>query len=103
MAAERAFDENRFFAFGADATLRMKRVADAPMDLGDRGPPDRDVGGVDGRANDAWEGFAVSALGRAGARPRAMRCFSDFVRARDLTGVTRDCVSADCCWCAYEE
>jgi hypothetical protein len=29
--------ENRFFALGADATLRMNRVA-ALMDLGDNGP-----------------------------------------------------------------
>jgi hypothetical protein len=35
--AERDPDEKSPFAFGADATLRMKRVAVAPIPLGDNG------------------------------------------------------------------
>ncbi len=45
---DREFGEKRFLALGADATLRMKRVAVALMDLGDSGPGGRDVEGVEG-------------------------------------------------------
>jgi hypothetical protein len=35
--AEREPKENNPFAFGAEATRRIKRVADAPIDFGDNG------------------------------------------------------------------
>ena len=35
---ERDPNENKFFAFGADATLRMNRVAFCPIAFGDKGP-----------------------------------------------------------------
>lgn len=37
-AADREPDKKRCFAFGAEATRRMKRVADAPIARGDNGP-----------------------------------------------------------------
>jgi hypothetical protein len=51
---DREFIENKPFALGADATRRIKRDAEAPIDLGDNGaPPDRDVKGVGGRLKEA--------------------------------------------------
>lgn len=41
--ADREPDEKRCFAFGAEATRRMKRVADAPMAFGESGPVREDT------------------------------------------------------------
>lgn len=49
--------ENKFFAFGADATRRMKRDAFAPMAFGESGPDRDGVGG--GCANSSCEAAAV--------------------------------------------
>jgi hypothetical protein len=60
---ERELSENSPFAFGADATRRINRVAEAPTDLGESGPLfDRDLEGVFGLVKEDWEGCAVSAL-----------------------------------------
>jgi hypothetical protein len=71
---DREPSENRFLAFGAEATRRMKRLADAPTDLGESGPgrgDDDDVAG--GRAKEAWDEPAVSgyagSVGCLRARP----------------------------------
>lgn len=51
--AERDPDENSPLAFGADATLRMKRVADVPIPLGDNGVLGcRKVDGDDGEPSE---------------------------------------------------
>lgn len=52
---EREPIENRPLALGAEATLRMKREADAPIDLGVRPPVGRDLDGVVGVVNEACE------------------------------------------------
>lgn len=95
---------NRPFALGADATRRMKREAEAPMDLGESGPPaPRDLEGVVGVWKEPWDGSAVSGLlrGEFGVRERAVRCRSDLVYARVLAEGPTESASADfgcCCW-----
>jgi hypothetical protein len=83
LVAERdGLGEKRFFAFGADATRRMKRVADDPTDdLGDvglgRGCPVLD--GVVGRLKLCWEGWAVcesNCLDDLRPKRRNFPCFS---------------------------
>ena len=85
--AEREPDVKKPFAFGADATLRKNLVADAPIALGDRGLG-RECG-VE-LPKDDCEVFAVCGLllarGALGLRDIAIRCFSDFVRTRCLSG-----------------
>jgi len=78
--ADREPRENSPFAFGADATLRMKRVAFAPIALGDNGP-DRDDGVLVG----AKVSCDASAVCGPLPRPRN-RCLSDFdfERERDI-------------------
>lgn len=56
--AEREPNENRPFAFGADATRRINRVALAPIALGDRGLA-RDADGGEGGEKDICDAFAV--------------------------------------------
>lgn len=70
---EREPREKRFFALGAEATRRIKRVAPWPMALGESGP-DREVLGDDVWPKDCGEALAVCA--RAGVRP-SMRRLSD--------------------------
>lgn len=84
-AADREPDMKRCLALGAEATRRMKRVADAPIARGDKGPERLAEGPCpEGRVKDCWDGSAVWDLGagRSGARERLMRCFSDFVLTR---------------------
>lgn len=83
---ERVPRENKPLAFGADATRRIKRDADAPMDLGDRAPFPRDFEGVVGLAKEVCDGLVVSGLprGALGFRERFMRCRSDLLCVRDL-------------------
>lgn len=52
---------NRPFAFGAEATRRRNRDAEAPTDLGLRGAfiREREGEGVGGVLNDVWDGAAV--------------------------------------------
>jgi hypothetical protein len=78
---------NRPFAFGADATRRMKREADAPTDFGVNGPVREEEApdGV-GTAKEVWEGPAVRDLELPGVRESAVLCFSDLVRGRVLAG-----------------
>jgi hypothetical protein len=73
--------ENKPLAFGAEATRRMKRVAEAPIALGDSEPFGFGFEGVVGVRNEAWDGSAVSgfARGELGLRERLILCFSDFV------------------------
>lgn len=63
----------RPFAFGADATRRINRVAFAPMALGDSGPV-RECGGGVGDANDICDACAVS----GGARDLRLSGFALF-------------------------
>lgn len=92
VADEREPIENRPFAFGADATRRRKREADAETDLGLNGPFVRDLEGVVGVGNEGWDGSAVKGLfldGVVGAKD-CFRAFglarSDFVCCRDRPG-----------------
>lgn len=56
---ERPPSAKRPFAFGADATRRIKRDALAPIAFGESGPPKRDgVVGVGGM-NEYWDELAV--------------------------------------------
>ena len=74
----------RCLAFGAEATRRMKRVADAPMARGDKGPERVAEGTWAGRGKGCWDAEG----GRWGARARLMRCCSDFVLAGLCGGAT---------------
>lgn len=78
--ADREPKENNPLAFGAEATRRIKRVAEAPIDLGESGPA-LGFGGVVGLRNEARDGSAVSgfACGEFGLRDTLILCFSDFV------------------------
>jgi hypothetical protein len=60
--------ENMFLALGADATLRMKRDADAPMLRGDNGA--YLVLGELGIVIDCWDELAVGGLDAESKRPR---------------------------------
>lgn len=84
--ADREPMENKPLTFGAEATRRMKRVAEAPIDLGDSAPFAFGFEGVVGLTNEACEGSAVSgfACGEWGLCGRFILCFSDFVCVRIL-------------------
>jgi len=83
--------ENRPLALGADATRRMNREAEVPIDLGLKGPYVRDLGKV---------GIVVVAgYGNCGVFPACGlildksvigRVFSDFVCCRDRKDVSVD-------------
>lgn len=77
--ADPCFRLNRPLALGADATRRMKRVADAPTERGDNGPPERDVVAGAGRGKPEVDALA------GGSRWTFIVCpaFSDFVLVRD--------------------
>lgn len=83
--------ENRPLALGAEATRRMNREAEAPIDLGLNGPFARDLGKV-GVVVDA--GYNNCGLFPAGGfiRDRFVigRVFSDFVCCRDCKDVSVD-------------
>lgn len=86
-ADERLPIENRPFALGADATRRMKRLADAPTPRGESGA----ARGGEGCAvlNDCCERKDVCGSADCGGllRPRpSVRCLSVFVRARCGSG-----------------
>lgn len=100
---ERVEIEKRPLAFGADATRRMKRDADAPIDFGESGPllpVCRDM--ECGVAKEAWDGLAVWDFVREpGLRERAVLCFSDFVRFLVRADGVTESASVDmgsCCW-----
>lgn len=82
VAGERDPSVKRPLAFGAEATRRMKREAEAPTDFGLRGPFVRDLDGVSVAGNGAGcEGLAVSGttLAEFALRDRFIRCLSDLV------------------------
>lgn len=81
VTGERDPNVKRPLAFGAEATRRMKREAEAPTDFGVRGLFVRDLDGVDGARNAGCEGLAVSGttLAEFAFRDRFIRCFSDLV------------------------
>jgi hypothetical protein len=85
--------ENNPLALGAEATRRMKRVADAPMALGESGP-ERDGGRKEPCEGPAVEGFERRAV--LGLRERC--CFSGFGRDLDLDEAATESASTDC-WC----
>lgn len=59
-AADREPDKKRCLAFGAEATRRMKRVAEAPIARGDSGPERLAEGPCpNGSTKDCWDGSAV--------------------------------------------
>lgn len=88
--------EKRPLALGAEATRRMKRVADAPIAFGESGP-DRDVDWTGGRANDACDGPAVEGFEkRAVLGLRERGCFSGFGRDLDLDEAATESASTDC-------
>ena len=83
----------RPLAFGAEATRRIKRDAEIPIDLGDKGPLDRDFKGVGGLVDgvtlcgwavrgNVWDSWVV--------RDKFVRCLSTllFVRNRLDEGPT---------------
>lgn len=77
--AEPCFMLKRPLALGADATRRMKRVADALTERGDNGPPERDVVAGAGRGKTEVDALA----GGSRSTWDVCRAFSDFVRVRD--------------------
>jgi hypothetical protein len=79
--ADREPRENNPLAFGAEATRRMKRVAEAPIDLGESGPFVLGFEGMVGLRNGTRDGSAVSGFmrGEFGLREMLILCFSDFV------------------------
>lgn len=88
---------NRPFAFGADATRRMKRDALAPNALGESGPPLREgVVGVGGMNESVDECAAV-----CGPLRPSMRCFSARFLERALSALAADSGSCACsCSCS---
>lgn len=99
---ERELKENKPLAFGAEATRRMKRDAEALIAFGDSGPCGRDFEGVVGDAKDVWEGFGVCAFderAEVGFLDKAIRCFSDFEVEPGFGEAPAESASADCgCW-----
>lgn len=90
--------EKRPFAFGAEATRRMNRDADALTDFGLRGPFVRDRDGVGGFGeNGDCEGSTVSGrlLGGGCRRGLLGRARSDLVCCRDRGGVAAERASVD--------
>lgn len=80
---DRAPEEKRCLAFGAEATRRIKRVADALIAFGDSGPGRECVTPAE------WGDDCCRVVGDAkldgggfGARPKLKRILSDFVRGR---------------------
>jgi hypothetical protein len=74
-------DENRPFALGADATRRMKRLAEAPTPLGESGPREDEAP----LANDCCEAVCGSRLFGSLERPRPNpRCLSAFSLVLDV-------------------
>ena len=85
---------NRPFAFGADATRRMKRDALAPIALGESGPTEREgVVGVGGM-NECWDELAV-----CGALRPSIRCLSDRFLERAFSELADGSSSEEgACW-----
>jgi hypothetical protein len=80
-------------ALGAEATRRMKRVAEAPIAFGDSGPEREE----DCAEKVDCEGAAVKGFERTavlGLRERG--CFSDFGRDLDLDEAATESASTDC-------
>ena len=81
--------ENRPLALGAEATLRMKREAVAPIDLGLNGPFVRDLGKVDVVVVDGYNNCGVfPACGLPLDKFVNGRVFSDFVCCRERKEVS---------------
>jgi len=99
VAGERDPSVKRPLAFGAEATRRMKREAEAPTDFGVRGPFVRDLDGVTGAGNAGCEGLAVSGttLVEFALRDRFIRCLSDLLWV--LEGVTESASLDSGCRC----
>jgi len=95
--ADREPRENNPLTLGAEATRRMKRVAEAPIALGDSGPFPFGLEGVAGVRNKACDGLAVSGLacGELGLCERFILCFSDSVCIRVLLKAPIESASVD--------
>ena len=90
---ERLPSAKRPFAFGADATRRMKRDAFAPNALGDSGPDREGVVGVGGMKESCDELAVWGAL-----RP-SIFCLSDRFFERGLSVEREGSISDEGAWC----
>ena len=104
VAGERDPNVKSPLAFGAEATRRMKREAEAPTDFGVRGPFVRDLDGVSGAGDAGCEGLAVSGttLAEFALRDKFIRCLSDLVWVLDFEGVAESAsLDSGCRCCEY--